>query len=68
VTKSWITLVIGVWILVSPWVLGFSDASLAVWSSVICGIILILIAAHSIFISGEGDAGTTGKVAEIKQK
>jgi hypothetical protein len=33
--------VLGVWVFVSPWVLGFSSINLALWSNCIAGIILI---------------------------
>ena len=40
----WTELVLGLWVLISPWVLGFSTISLAKWSSVLVGIILVLAA------------------------
>jgi len=53
-TKSWVQLIVGVWILASPWVFGFSDVSIGTWSNVICGVILIVIGAHSILLGGNG--------------
>ncbi len=35
--------VLGLWILVSPWLLGFSGISLAKWNAVIMGLLLILL-------------------------
>jgi hypothetical protein len=49
VTERWTLLIVGIWILVSPWVLGFSDISVAMWSNVLCGILLALLGAWSIF-------------------
>ena len=40
-TERWIDIVIGAWLIISPWVLGFSDSFLVKWSSVLCGIILV---------------------------
>jgi hypothetical protein len=40
--KNWIPIVLGAWVLVSPWLLGFSDISLAKWSNVLCGLVLII--------------------------
>lgn len=40
---NWIELVIGFWILLSPWLLEYSDITIAKWSSIICGLILILV-------------------------
>jgi hypothetical protein len=40
-TERWVNVVIGIWLIVAPWVLGFSDNVLVKWSSVICGLILV---------------------------
>jgi len=37
---KWVALFSGVWLIVSPWVLGFSEVSLAKWSSVLVGLLL----------------------------
>ena len=47
-TERWIDVVIGGWLVVSPWVLGFSDNVLVKWSSVLCGIALIAMNAWSL--------------------
>lgn len=31
-------LVLGIWLMVSPWLLGFSEINLAKWSSVLAGL------------------------------
>ncbi len=53
VTQNYIQLVLGIWILLSPWLLGFSSISFMTWSNLIAGIILILINVWAIF--GEAD-------------
>jgi hypothetical protein len=40
-TERWIDVVIGGWLIVAPWVLGFSDEVLVKWSSVLCGLVLV---------------------------
>jgi hypothetical protein len=40
-TERWINVAIGIWLIIAPWILGFSDSFLVKWSSVLCGIILI---------------------------
>lgn len=40
-TERWTLVVIGIWLIISPWVLGFSDSVLVKWSSVLCGIIIV---------------------------
>jgi len=42
-TERWIDIVIGGWLIISSWVLGFSDSVLIKWSSVLCGLILVVI-------------------------
>lgn len=46
---NWIEAVTGVWVLLSPWLLGFSDISLAKWSCVISGLIVLVIAISKLF-------------------
>lgn len=41
-SKLWIQLVIGFWMLISPWLLGFSDVAIMKWSNVLCGLILVV--------------------------
>jgi len=40
--KQWAQLAVGFWILVSPWLLGFSDISVMKWSNVLCGLALVV--------------------------
>jgi hypothetical protein len=66
--KQWGSLVLGMWILVSPWLLGFSAISLMKWSNVICGTIIILIAVWDIFGERsvlEGDSPKNQKAAKV---
>jgi hypothetical protein len=55
----WIQLIVGIWILISPWLLGFSSISVAKWSNVAAGLILVLIALWSLF-GGSGSEPLTG--------
>jgi hypothetical protein len=41
-SKFWVQLAIGFWILLSPWLLGFSDLGIMKWSNVLCGLILVV--------------------------
>jgi len=49
VTKHWTAFAVGVWVLVSPWLLGFADISVMKWSNLICGAIIILMSVWDIF-------------------
>jgi hypothetical protein len=42
-TEQWILMIVGAWLIISPWVLGFSDSILVKWSSVLCGIVIVAI-------------------------
>ena len=39
---SWINAILGVWLIISPWVLGFAMVQPAVWSCVVLGVIVAL--------------------------
>jgi len=40
--SSWLAFGLGVWLVVSPWLLGFGGISLAKWSSVLAGLVLAI--------------------------
>ncbi len=46
--ENWTELVIGIIMIISPWVLGFSDISLAKWCNVLIGLVLVIMAAWTI--------------------
>jgi hypothetical protein len=39
-SERWTSVVIGAWLIISPWVLGFAGNFLVKWSSILCGIII----------------------------
>ena len=47
--EKWTELVVGIIMIISPWVLGFSDVSLAKWCNVLIGLLLVVMAAWTIF-------------------
>ena len=47
--RSWIILAIGIWILLSPWLLGVSGVAIIMWSNLLVGLILILMNLWQIF-------------------
>jgi len=47
--EYWTTLVIGLIMIISPWILGFSDISLAKWCNILLGLILAVASAWKIF-------------------
>lgn len=48
-TSSKIQMVFGLWLILSPWLLGFADVSLAKWNAVLLGITLTLMNAWQVF-------------------
>ena len=49
--EEWVNLVLGIWAVVAPWVLGFSAVTAAMWAHVIAGIVVAVLAAGSIWFS-----------------
>lgn len=57
VPASWasgLNVLAGIWLIISPWVLGFGNQPAAIWNTVILGIVVLLFAlgAMSSFFSG----------------
>ncbi|MER3537504.1 MAG: hypothetical protein C4298_05385 [Thermus sp.] len=42
--QDWANLVLGLWLLLSPWLLGYTSLTNALWNSVIVGILVALMA------------------------
>lgn len=59
-SANWFKLIAGILLLISPWVLGFSDISTAKWCNVLFGLILILINMWAVF--GDPPAIKEGRV------
>jgi hypothetical protein len=49
--REWTGLIIGAWILVSPWILGFAGVDFLKWSNTIVGLALILVNGWTIFVA-----------------
>jgi hypothetical protein len=54
VWEEWVNLVLGLWLIISPWVLGFSIAAGAMWTHVILGIIAVVISAWALWDYRQG--------------
>ena len=42
--EEWVAVALGVWMIASPWVLGFSTVTVLMWLAVICGAIITVMA------------------------
>jgi len=47
--RSWTLFGVGLWAMISPWLLGFSEIELAKWSNVLIGLVLVLTSGWDIF-------------------
>lgn len=48
-TIAWIQMITGLWLILSPWLLGFHEVTLIKWANVLVGIFLVLLNAWVIF-------------------
>lgn len=42
--EEWVKVILGVWLILSPWVLGFSGVANAMWNAVIVGLLVGVLA------------------------
>lgn len=42
--EEWVNAILGVWLVVSPWIIGFSGVAYALWNQIIVGIIVAALA------------------------
>ena len=54
-----IEIILGVWILVSPWLLGYASFTPALWSNIISGAIVVLLGLWGLFGTAEGNNNKT---------
>jgi hypothetical protein len=66
--ESWTESIIGIIMIASPWVLGFSDISLAKWCNVLIGLLLVLMSVWTRFGGSEAAAPATEELQKGKRK
>ena len=49
--EEWINLVLGFWVVVSPWILGFAAMAAAMWGHVVIGLAIVVLAALELWTS-----------------
>lgn len=57
---SWINVVFGLWVLASPWLLGFSRLEMATWNNFIVGLVVAACALWSALVTQSAHPGFTG--------
>lgn len=50
--EEWIGMVLGLWLIASPWVLGFAMMAMAMWTAVALGIVTLVLAGWSLYSHG----------------
>ncbi|MDR9486053.1 MAG: SPW repeat protein [Sediminimonas sp.] len=50
--EEWIGIVLGVWLIASPWILGFTGLVAAMWTAVILGVLTLVLAGWSLYSHG----------------
>jgi heme/copper-type cytochrome/quinol oxidase subunit 3 len=43
--EEWVNLIVGAWVFISPFVLGFADSTAAMWTHVVIGLVVAVLAA-----------------------
>lgn len=46
---KWIIFFLGLWVMTSPWILGFSAYTLAMWSNIAVGVLILVASLWEIF-------------------
>lgn len=54
VWEEWVNLVLGLWLIISPWALHFATNTDAMWTQVVLGIIAVLISAWALWDYRQG--------------
>ena len=55
--EEWTNIILGAWLLISPWVLGFSTSAALMWNAVIFGVLVIGFAAWALAQYGGFQSG-----------
>jgi hypothetical protein len=50
--EEWANLVVGLWTVAAPWVLGFAGIAAAMWSHVLAGVVVAALAAVGLWFAG----------------
>jgi hypothetical protein len=54
--EEWVSVVLGVWLVVSPWILGFAASATALWNQIVVGVIVAALAFWSAMATHERSA------------
>lgn len=57
--QEWVIALVGLWLVISPWVLGFSAVAAALWSAVVIGVLVAVASFWKAFESHHGGSQAT---------
>jgi hypothetical protein len=57
-TLDWINVVLGIWLIIAPFLLGYTAVTAAVWNDVIVGLVVIVLAGWAVFAIGHQNPHT----------
>lgn len=55
--EEWILMLLGLWLVVSPWVLGFAEVSQYMTAAVVSGLVILVVAGGTVLWSGGSKQG-----------
>jgi hypothetical protein len=56
---GWLNLILGIWVFIAPFVLGYSNVSSALWDDLVLGVIVVVLSAWSLWATNETRTGVT---------
>jgi hypothetical protein len=57
--EEWASLVLGLWLVVSPWVIGFAHGVVAQWTHIVLGLLLAAVAAWEVWLQHSDKSAST---------
>lgn len=57
--EAWAVLVLGLWLVVAPWIVGFTNVAVARWTHIVLGLIAAAVAAWEVWFTRFHKSATT---------
>jgi hypothetical protein len=55
--REWLVLALGIWLLLAPFLLGFTIQAVAMWNTILTGLVVVIAAAARLRARGKGPVG-----------
>ena len=59
-TLSWINVVLGAWLILAPFVIGYTNVAAAIWNDIVVGILALLLSLWAALVVPRAISGTSG--------